>query len=169
MERDVKELFDSMDLLMQLHDRLIAALDQQLAAARAANVEAMRHWQQQTEQLVRQIAQAEAERRIRCGRLAERAGLSRAEAQQGVTVTRLAAALPEASRSQLLRQAARLRSLVEEADRLNKILAEVSRRILLHLKAVYESVADLSGHIGVYARDGRLQQAKDANMFETVG
>jgi hypothetical protein len=86
-----------------------------------------------------------------------------------VTVSALAAALSEPDRSRLIHQAGLLRQRIQEVDRLNKVLADVSRRILLHLRSAYDMVARAAGTTGVYAANGRLRQAQRSTVFETVG
>ncbi len=169
MTQDLEQLFAMMDRLVQMHDLLIATLDRQLAAVRAADGGMMHQCQQQTEDLARQIAQTEAQRRVLVRSVATRANMVGAVQGRGVTATRLAGALPEPSRSRLLQQASHLRDRLAEADRLNKLLAEVSKRVLLHLKGAYDAVTELAGNTGMYAANGRLSQAKRPTLFEVVG
>lgn len=169
MRQDLDGLFESLETLVRLHEQMIASLDRQLAAARAADGQTMRRCQEQTDGLARQIVQAEAQRRHLCRSVAAGAGIEAAATGRGVTVSRLAAALPEPDRGRLARQAQRLRERIQEADRLNKMLAEVSRRILVHLKMAYESVVTVAGTTGLYAANGRLRQAQRSTVFEAVG
>lgn len=169
MNKDLEQLFGLMDQLVRLHEQMIATLDRQLAAARAADSDTMHDCQQQTEQLVRQVATIEAQRRALVRSLANRAGIEGAAQGRGLTATRLAAALPEPARGRLAERASRLRDLLTETDRLNRLLAEVSRRVLLHLKVAYDTVAQVAGHTGVYAANGRLRQAERSTVFEVVG
>lgn len=167
MKQDLEQLFSLMDRLIQLHDQMIATLDRQLAAVRAADSTIMRQCQQQTEELVRQVAQSEAQRRMLVKTIAAEIGL---EAQgRGVTVSRLAGVLPEPIRSDLNVRAVHLRNRLGETDRLNRLLADVSRRVLLHLKAAYDAVTEVAGNTGVYARNGKLRQVKRPTLFEVVG
>jgi hypothetical protein len=169
MTQDLEQLFDLLETLVRLHEQMIAGLDRQLAAARAADSEMMRQCQEQTEELVRQVARAEAQRRAVSRNLAVQAGVEGAAAGRGVTASRLAMALPEPARGRLMEETGRLRERVQEVDRLNRILADVSRRILLHLKSAYETVAQVAGTTGVYAANGRLRQAQRSTMFDAVG
>lgn len=169
MKQDLEQLSSLMDKMVQLHDQMIATLDRQLAAARAADSNMMHQCQQQTDDFVRQIAQCEAQRRNLVRSIAVQIGLDGATQGRGVAASRLASALAEPDRSRLLQQVARLRERLAEADRVNKLLAEVSRRILLHLKGAYEAVAQIAGNTGVYAANGQLRQAKRPTLFEVVG
>ena len=169
MNKDPEQLFLLMDRLVQLHDQMIATLDRQLAAARAADSAMMHQCQQQTEDLVRQIAQNEAQRRTMVKTIATQIGIEGASQGRGVTATRLADGLAEPGRSRMLQLAATLRGRLAETDRLNKMLAEVSRQILVHLKGAYEAVAQVAGTTGTYAANGRLRQAKRPTLFEVVG
>jgi hypothetical protein len=169
MNKDLEQLFLLMDRLIQLHDQMIATLDRQLAAARAADSATMHQCQQQTEELVRQIAQGEAQRRAMVKTIATQVGIDGANMGRGVTASRLAEALAEPDRSRLAQLVSVLRNRLAETDRLNKMLAEVSRRILLHLKGAYDAVAQVAGTTGTYAANGRLRQAKRATLFEVVG
>jgi hypothetical protein len=169
MKQELEQLFEVLDTLVRLHEQMIATLDRQLAAARAADSQMMRQCQEEIERLVGQVARAEIQRRSATGNLAVEAGLPGATAGRGVTASRLAAALPEPARGRLTEQTARLRERVQEVDRLNRILADVSRRVLLHLRSAYETVAHAAGTTGVYAADGRLRQAQRSTVFEAVG
>jgi len=169
MTHDLDKLFALMDQLVRLHEHMIATLDRQLAAARAADSQTMHQCQQQTEDLVRQVAQAEAQRRALVKTIAIQAGLEGASQARGVTATRLATALAEPARSELLQRASRLRDLLGETDRLNKLLAEVSRQVLLHIRTAFESVAEIAGNTGIYAANGRMRQAERPTVFEVVG
>lgn len=169
MKQDLEQLFDVLDTLVRLHEQMIATLDRQLAAARAADSQTMRQCQEHIEDLVRQVAREETQRRNVTRSLAVEAGVQGAAAGHGVTASRLAAAMPEPARSRLTEQSARLRDRVQEVDRLNRILADVSRRVLLHLKSAYETVAHAAGTTGVYAADGRMRQAHRSTVFEAVG
>ncbi len=148
---------------------MIATLDRQLAAARAADSEMMRQCQEQTDDLARRIVQAEGRRRDLTRSLAATAGVDGASQGRGVTASQLAAALPEPSRSRLTKQTRLLRERIQEVDRLNRMLADVSRRILVHLKMAYESVVTVAGTTGVYAANGRLRQAQRSTVFEALG
>lgn len=169
MKQDHEQLFDLLEMLVRLHEQMIAGLDRQLAAARAADSQTMRQCQEQTEDLVRQVARAEAQRRAISRNLAIQAGIEGAAAGRGVTASRLAMALSEPIRGRLILETGRLRDRVQEVDRLNRVLADVSRRILLHLKSAYEAVAKVAGTTGVYAANGRLRQAQRSTMFDAVG
>jgi hypothetical protein len=169
MKQDLDNMFALLDQLVRLHEQMIAALDRQLAAARAADGDSMRRCQEQTEQLVRQVAQVEAQRRALSRNLALQAGIDAGPVGRGVTASSLAAVLLEPDRSRLIHQAGLLRQRIQEVDRLNKVLADVSRRILLHLKSAYDMVARAAGTTGVYAANGRLRQAQRSTVFETVG
>jgi hypothetical protein len=169
MTKDLEQLFHLLETLVRLHEQMIATLDRQLAAARAADSETMRQCQEQTEELVRQVARAEAQRRATSQGLAVRLGIDATAAGRGVTAGRLAMALPEPTRTRLMQETGRLRQRVQEVDRLNRVLADVSRRILVHLKKAYEAVAQVAGTTGVYAANGRLQQAQRSTMFDAVG
>lgn len=169
MKQELEQLFEVLDTLVRLHEQMIATLDRQLAAARAADSQMMRQCQETIEHLAGQIAHAEIQRRRATGGLAVEAGLPEATSARGVTASRLAAALPEPARSRLTEQTARLRERVQEVDRLNRILADVSRRVLLHLKSAYETVAHAAGTTGIYAADGRMRQAQRSTVFEAVG
>jgi len=166
MEMEFQGLMQHLEYLTALHERLVAALDRQLAAARAADVAGMSSAREDVENLVREIAVTEARRRETVKVMAQRLGIT--DGLTGVTASRLAAHLPEPMRSDLLEAVAGLRRLVEEVQRLNRILAEVSRRVLLHLQAVCESVATIPAG-GLYSRDGRLLRSQRPAMFETVG
>ncbi len=169
MKKDLEQLAGLMDSLVRLHEQMIATLDRQLAAARAADSEMMRQCQEQTEQFVREVAKTEAQRRAVVKDLAVRAGIEGATQGRGVTASRLAMALPEPTRSRLNEQTARLRERVLEVDRLNRLLAVVSRSILLHLKSAYEMVSQVAGTTGVYAANGKLRQAQRSRVFEAIG
>jgi hypothetical protein len=169
MTQDLEQLFSLLDTLIRLHEQMIATLDRQLAAARAADSETMQQCQQQTEDLVRQVARAEAERRALSRRLAAGAGIAGAEQGRGVTASRLAGALPEPIRGRLLAQAAQLRQRIQEVDRLNKILADVSRYVLQHLRSAYDTVARMAGTTGVYAANGKMREAQRSTVFEVMG
>lgn len=169
MKQNLQKLFELLDTLVRLHEQMIATLDQHLAAARAADSDAMRRCQEQSEELARQIVPAEAQRRQLSRSLAIQVGIEGAAAGRSLTASRLAGALPEPARSRLIQQAGLLRQRVLEVDRLNKMLADVSRRILLHLKGAYEVVATMAGTTGVYAANGRLRQAQRSTVFEAVG
>jgi hypothetical protein len=169
MKQNLDNMFAMLEQLVRLHEQMIATLDRQLAAARAADSDGMRQCQEQTEQLVRQVAQVEAQRRALSRDLAIEAGIDGGPAGRGVTASRLAAALPEPQRSRLTQQAGLLRQRVQEVDRLNKLLADVSRRILVHLKSAYEMVSRAAGTTGVYAANGQLRQAQRSTVFEAVG
>lgn len=169
MKQDLEQLFLLMDRLVQLHDQMIATLDRQLAAARAADSAMMHQCQQQTEDLVRQVAQNEAQRRTLVKNIATQLGLDGATQGRGVTATRLAGALQGPSRARLAQQTARLREKLAETDRLNRLLAEVSRKILLHLKGAYEAVTRIAGTTGTYAANGQLRQARRPTLFEVLG
>lgn len=169
MKNELEQLFTLMDRMIQLHDQMIATLDRQLAAVRAADAAMMNQCQQETEQLVRQVAQYEAQRRALVKSIGGQIGFDSVAQGRGLTASRLAAALPEPSRSHLMDATNRLRDRLMETDRLNKMLAEVSRRVLLHLKEAYEAVAHIAGNTGIYAANGQMRQAKRATLFEVVG
>jgi hypothetical protein len=169
MKQELEQLFDVLDTLVRLHEQMIATLDRQLAAARAADSQTMHQCQEQIEDLVRQVAREDTRRRNVTRDLAVEAGVQGAAAGRAVTASRLAMALPEPARGRLTEQGARLRERVQEVDRLNRVLADVSRRVLLHLKSAYDTVAHAAGTTGVYAADGRLRQAQRSTVFEAVG
>lgn len=169
MKQDLDRMFALLDQLVRLHEQMIASLDRQLAAARAADSDTMHQCQEQTEQLVRQVAQAEAQRRTISKSLAAQAGIEAAAIGRGVTASRLAMVLPEPARGRLIQQAGVLRQRVQEVDRLNRVLADVSRRILVHLRSAYEAVTRAAGTTGVYAANGQLRQAQRSTVFEVVG
>jgi len=169
MKQDVEQLFEVLDTLVRLHEQMISALDRQLAAARAADSQTMGQCQEQIEELARQIATEETRRRHVTRSLAVEAGLPGATVGRGVTASRLATAMPEPARTRLAEQTALLRERIQEVDRLNRILADVSRRVLLHLRSAYETVAGAAGTTGVYAANGRLRQAQRSTVFEAVG
>jgi hypothetical protein len=169
MNQDLDNMFALLDQLVRLHEQMIATLDRQLAAARAADGDSMRQCQEQTEELVRQVARVEAQRRTLSRNLAIQVGIDAGPVGRGVTASVLANALPEPHRSRLIHQAGLLRQRIQEVDRLNKLLADVSRRILLHIRSAYEMVARAAGTTGVYAANGRLRREARSTVFEVVG
>ncbi len=169
MTHEQKQLLDLLATLVRLHEQMIATLDRQLAAARAADSETMHRCQEQTEELVRQIARTEAQRRTLSREMAVAAGIAGADQGRGVTASRLAAALPEPVRTRLTEQASLLRERIQEVDRLNKVLAEVSRSILVHLRSACDAVARMAGTTGVYAANGKLREAQRSTVLEVMG
>jgi hypothetical protein len=80
----------------------------------------------------------------------------------------LAQALSEPLRSKLMALTGMLRDVVEKVQRLNRINAQVSRKMLGHLDHIFRVIAETGSDIGLYSRVGKKAMVEQKRLVDAI-
>lgn len=162
---DLKQLFG---VLKNLQEQLLASVRGTTDAMKRADVGAMRDLQQQQRMVVEQLEEREGLRRQLMDGIGRELNLP-ARSARALSVSQLAARLPEAQRTGLLDAAEGLRKVVFQVAHANRLAGVIARETLNHLKWVFASVRPAPSAAAGYSGDGAPTGTPDTRIFDTVG
>ena len=164
----LKDLIKLMGGLQRLQERLLTLIRSKIDAMKRADAPAMRDLNDQERTVAKQLHERDGLRRQLMDAMGEEMGMPSGTAR-ALSVSQLAARLPEPGRTTLLDAAGSLRKVMSRVAQVNRIAGAVSREILNHLKWVFASVRPAEGRPVGYSGDGAVVGSSQSRIFETVG
>ncbi|MCP4707763.1 MAG: flagellar protein FlgN [Planctomycetes bacterium] len=166
MANAVEQLIVAMQDELQGHKKLSAVLDNKLDAMRhfdVSRLESLRQSEQRLLDSVRMIGQRRME------------ALNRAAVQlypqqraRFMTAKELAAAAAEPERCKLLTLAAMLKEVAENIQRLNRINAVATKKVLGHFDHIFNIIAQSGRDIGLYGRAGKKSIMEQNRLVDAI-
>ena len=154
MANAVEQLIAALQDELQGHQKLSAILDGKLDAMRhfdVSRLESLRQKEQRLLDSVRMIGQ----RRLEAVNRATAELWPQRRRARFMTAKELAQAAPEPQRSKLLALAAMLKEVAENIQRLNRINAIATKKVLGHFDHIFNIIAQSGRDIGLYGRAGK--------------
>jgi len=168
IESRVGDLVVLLGDLKEVHEELLAVIQQKLAAMRRADTEALNSCLAREQFLTDRIRQREGLRQQLVQLIGRELGLS-SEQVQGLSLRELAERVDEPRRGQLLALSACIRETLGAIDAANRVAALVTGEMLKHYRQVYSAMARSGPSMGTYSSRGQLAADRPAQVFEAVG
>ena len=162
--KQINILVDRLHELRELHEQLLASVHAKLRAMRNGDINSLNSWSARENFLIRQIEEAEKQRR------GQSLVLSKAlDLDEKVTLTQMANHLDEPHRSKLLALAGAIRGVVEQIYQINHVNDAVTREILNCFAQMQRQIKSTHCDIGLYDPNGRKQMGSTINILDAVG
>ena len=145
--------------LLAAHERQLALAKARLEAMRVYDLDQMTSLMAREELEVRGLEQLEARRKDLTARIKRVLGVD-------PTTSLIAARMNEPQKSQLLGLAGRLRMVLEQLERTNRINAKVSQAVIKSLAKVLKIITGVAQHVGMYTRSGRKAALAGVHILE---
>ena len=159
MDKLVQELISLYQDLLASHERQLALAQGRLEAMRAYDVPLLTTLMEREEIESQNLEKLELRRKDVTVRLRRAMGTE-------PTTTLIAARTAEPQKSQLLGLAGRLRQVLEQVERINRINAKVSQAVVKSLAKVLKIVTGVAQHVGLYNRSGRKAAVAGIHILE---
>lgn len=166
--KNATDLMTLLDGLCELQVRLIELVRTKMQAIRAADVVKLREICIAERALAKELQARDGLRRELINAIGAEMGLSQGKART-LTVSRIAARLPDSAGDQLMSVTNRLRGFVAQAAQANRAAGSVSHDLLNHLRWVFASVAPKSDESVGYSGTGTLSGPSANRLFDAVG
>jgi len=163
--RDLVRLFDG---LRMLHDELFHVLESKIDAMRRADVTGIQSAGEREQVIVLRMQEREGFRRQLMEAIGGDLGLS-AKAARSLTVSQLAARLPDPERNLVVNAGSRLQTVMAKSAQANRLAATIARDVVQHMKWVFAAVRPADAVPVGYTGRGRTVVIDDASLFEAVG
>ena len=154
--------------LETLHDRLLKLIQAKIDAMKQADVVRISELTGQEQEVARRIHEREGFRRQLIDAIGEQLGLP-PRAARVLSVSQLAARLPEPQHSKLLSAADGLRTRMTRVAAANRVAGAVAREIVSHLKWIFAAVRPAGDGTDGYSGKGVLLPVAETRVFDTVG
>lgn len=164
----LKDLIRLFAVLKDLHGQLASLVQLKIDAMKRSDLTLMAKFSEREQAIVRRLEEREGLRRQLMDSIGGELGL-KPRAARAMTVTQLAASLPESSKSDLVASAKALRAVVASVARVNRVASEITRGIAGHLKWVFASVRPKDEGQSGYGAGGTATRTADLRIFEAVG
>ncbi|KPK77642.1 MAG: hypothetical protein AMJ79_02560 [Phycisphaerae bacterium SM23_30] len=163
----VEQLIEAMQDELQCHRKLAAVLDGKLDAMRhfdVSRLEALRH----NEQRLLNVVRMNGQRRAEATQQATWRLFPQRRIGSSVTAKELAQAAPEPARSKILALAAMLREMAQNIQRLNRVNAVATRKVLGHFDQIFRIIAQSGRDVGLYGRAGKKSMAEQNRLVDAI-
>ena len=149
----VEQLIEAMLDELQSHKKLSAVLDGKLDAMRHFDVSRLESLRQNEQRLLNVVRMN---------------GQRRAEATHQATARELAQAAPEPARSKIMALAAMLKEMAQNIQRLNRVNAVATRKVLGHFDQIFRIIAQSGRDIGLYGRAGKKSLTEQNRLVDAI-
>lgn len=168
LESRCRELIGLLGELRELHEELLAVIQQKLAAMKRADTDGVGSCVARETFLSNRIREREGFRQQLGQLIARELGVG-PEAARKLSVTQIAEHVPEPRRGQLLALSAGTREVLRSIDEANKVAALVTGEMLKHFRQVYSAMARTGASTGTYSAGGRRTPDRPVQVFDAVG
>jgi len=162
------DLLRLMDGLCALHVELERIIVAKLEAMRRADTAGMQTVVEREQVLTARLGEREGLRKQLMDAIGVELGLPRGEGRR-MTVSRLAARLPESSRPALWQRADALRRAIAGAAQANRVAAVAARTLIHHMQWVIAAVRPACDAPITYSKRGQMVPSGGTMLLETVG
>ena len=166
--KNATDLMQLLDGLCELQVRLIELVRTKMESMRDADVQKLRELCIAERALAKELQTRDGLRRELISAIGQEMGLSKTKAH-GLTVSRIAASLPDSAGNQLLSVANRLGGFVAQAAQANRAAGTVSHELLNHLRWVFASVAPKDEQAAGYSGAGTPSGPSTNRLFDAFG
>lgn len=164
----LKDLLKLLGGLQKLHEQLLELVQAKMDTMRRADISGMRELNERERTLAKRLQQREGLRCQLMDQIGNELGMPPRTAR-AIPLSQMASRIPEPGRERLLDAAQRLRQVVAQVARGNRVVGVISREILNHLRWVFASVTPKEEKPVGYSVDGLLVGSSKVRIFETVG
>ncbi len=137
--------------LIDRHEKLLAQIGAHRDAIASADRDALQACIEGEHLLIQEIADLEAERRRVVGEL------SGAKVASVLTMPQAAAHVPEPTRTRVLDLANRLKGIIENLNRQQRVVRDATVSLLGHMEGVMRQVSARLSHAGTYSSRGQVE------------
>jgi hypothetical protein len=159
VDKLARELIALFQELLTAHERQLSLAKSRLEAMRTYDLPLMNTLMEREEIAARNLELLELRRKDLIARLRRTLGVE-------PTTSLVAARVAEPVKSQLLGLAGRLKSVLEQLDRTNRINTKVSQAVIKSLARVLKIVTGVAQHVGMYTRNGRKATLAGIHILE---
>ncbi len=168
----MNELIDNVVLIIEriekLQCELKTVLMEMLGAMRSADVSGIGACIEREKGLIIRISEQEVLRRQAMEQIGSKLGMGKGLART-MTARMLVEHADEPTRSRAHDRISRLKKVVTDVSRMNRLVRRVSEQTLGHLKQVFSVVTSAGDDAGLYSAGGATVQRRPRELFEAIG
>ncbi len=168
MNETIRKVLMHMERIEQLQADLKALLAEKLDAMRRADLHAIQAFVEREKDLIIGINEQEVLRKQAMEQIGAQLGMSKGLGRT-ITARMLAEHADEPVRSRLLDRVSRLKQMVTEVSKLNRLIQRVSEQTIKHLKTAFATISEAGEDIGLYSAGGTTVQRRPREFFEAIG
>ena len=161
LRREIRLLEETLRRQLEAHKLLLACVERNREAIRQADMQQIRSICEEQNTIAQGLAELEKVRLTLVGRLTERL---EPDAQQPVSLGRIAAELDESASGRFEALAAQLKHAVEEVRKASAIVRTAADALARHMSGLMQTVQSALGRATVYGRRGRIETGQQ-NQF----
>jgi hypothetical protein len=162
------DLLVVLDRLEALHRDLCDSLAEKLEHMRRSDQEGIHRCTDREQLIATRLTEQEGLRKQLMAKIGRGYGLS-PKAARALSANQLAERLAEPHSGAVAERAQRLRSTLEQVNRINRLVERVSREILDHLSEAFTAIATDEQPQSGYSQGGRAHGGRPRELFEAVG
>ena len=163
----VEQLIEAMLDELQSHKKLSAVLDGKLDAMRHFDVSRLESLRQNEQRLLN-VVRMNGQRRAEATHQATGQLFPQRRMDSSVTARELAQAAPEPARSKIMALAAMLKEMAQNIQRLNRVNAVATRKVLGHFDQIFRIIAQSGRDIGLYGRAGKKSLTEQNRLVDAI-
>ncbi len=161
LRRDIRLLEETLRRQLEAHKQLLACVERNREAVRQADMQQIRSVCEEQNTVAQGLAELEKVRLTLVGRLTERL---EPDAQQPVSLGRIAAELDEPAGGRFQALAAQLKQTIEEVRKASAVVRTAADTLARHMSGLMQTVQSAMGRATVYGRRGRIETGQQ-NQF----
>jgi len=161
LRRDIRLLEEILRRQLEAHKQLFACVERNREAIRQADMQQIRSICEEQNTVVQGLAELEKVRLTIVGRLTERLD---PDAEQPVSLSRIAAELDDPASGRFETLAAQLKQAVGEVRRASAVIRTAADALARHMGGLMQTVQSAMGRATVYGRRGRIETGQQ-NQF----
>jgi len=161
LRREIRLLEEILRRQLEAHKQLFACIERNREAVRQADMQQIRSICEEQNTVTQGLAELEKVRLAIVGRLTERL---EPDAQQPLSLSRIAAELDQPASGRFETLAAQLRQAVGEVRRASAVVRAAADTLARHMSGLMQTVQSAMGRATVYGRRGRIEPGQQ-NQF----
>ena len=154
LRRDIDLLEQTLRRQLDAHKHLLVCVERNREAVRQADMQQIRSVCEEQNTVAQVLAELEKVRLVLVGRLTERL---EPDAQQPVSLSRIAAELDEPAGGRFETLAVQLKQAVEEVRKASAVVRTAADTLARHMSGLMQTVQSALGRATVYGRRGRIE------------
>ena len=167
MSQSVRKLIEAMEQELQGQEQLAQLLENKLQAMRTYDVAGLESLEAAERELLSRMRHVAA-RRKQAVTQATAELFGRRRPSQSLPAQKLAEAVNEPARGQMLSLVEMLREVTGKIQKLNRVNAVATRKILGHFEHIFEVLAQSGRDIGLYGRAGTRKLLEQNRLVDAL-
>lgn len=166
MRPELEPLMQTMRTELTAYKQLAAVLEQKLDAMRRRDLQDMQFRLEREQRLLVTMRQAAGQRTVLVRRLART--ILPGRTPEEVTARELAQTSSEPQQSRMMGLIGMLREAAEKVQRLNRVVTQTTRKLMGHIDAIFNLIAQGDGESGLYGRAGKKAPTPQRQLVDAI-